>query len=85
MWTPVMTSLQPAPDAILHLVKCGCSKERCSSNRCRCRKAGLNCTDLCNCSNEDDACENVSDDDHYDEENNADSSEDEEESSEEDE
>ena len=39
-----------SPEAILQLVQCGCSKERCPTNRCQCRKAGLNCTDLCNCS-----------------------------------
>ena len=48
----MMTQLQPAPDAVLHLVKCGCIKSRCSTNRCQCRKAGLNCTDLCSCSDE---------------------------------
>lgn len=55
-----MTKLQPAPDAVLHLVKCGCGKERCRNNRCSCRRAGLNCTDLCNCSNDDTAetCDN---------------------------
>ena len=25
---PVMTSLLPAPDAVIHLVKCDCSKSR---------------------------------------------------------
>ena len=27
-----------------------CMKERCANNRCKCRKAGLTCTDLCSCS-----------------------------------
>lgn len=56
-----MTKLQPAPDAVLHLVKCGCGKDRCSNNRCSCRKAGLTCTDLCTCNNDEtgEACENV--------------------------
>ena len=40
-WIPVMTTLSPAPKAIIQLVKCICAKERCSTNRCRCRKAGL--------------------------------------------
>ena len=57
-WVPVMTNLPPAPEAILQLVQCGCSKERCSTNRCQCRKAGLNCTDLCNCSNNGETCDN---------------------------
>ena len=53
-----MTNLPPAPEAILQLVQCGCSKERCSTNRCQCRKAGLNCTDLCNCSDNGETCDN---------------------------
>ena len=35
-----------SPEAILQLVQCGYSKERCPTNRCQCRKAGLNCTDF---------------------------------------
>lgn len=60
-WFPIMTPLQPAPDAVLHLVKCGCSRERCSTNRCKCRKAGLPCTDLCSCmdNEEDEHCNNA--------------------------
>ena len=46
-------------------------KERCSTNRCRCRKAGINCTDLCRCSDSGKLCENMhdnegEDDDGYD-------------------
>ena len=59
-WFPIMTPLQPAPDAVLHLVKCGCSREKCSTNRCQCHKAGLPCTDLCSCmDNEDEPCNNA--------------------------
>ena len=58
---PVTTTLQPAPDAVLYLVKCGCGKDKCGNNRCSCRRAGLMCTDLCSCSNSEtgEACENV--------------------------
>jgi len=45
-WIPVMTTLSPALEAIIHLVKpwkCAC--ERRSTNLCQCRKAGLLCTD----------------------------------------
>ena len=72
------TKFQPAPDAVLHLVKCGCVKERCLNNRCQCRKAGLNCTDLCSCNDaNDETCENVGDD--SDDKGNDDSSDDDEE------
>lgn len=56
-----MTTLQPAPDAVFYLVKCGCGKGKCGNNKCSCRRAGLMCTDLCSCgSNETgEACDNV--------------------------
>jgi len=49
-WNPVMTTLPPAPEAVIQLVKCKCAKDQCSSKRCQCRKSGLCCTDLCYCS-----------------------------------
>ena len=77
-WFPIMTPLQTAPDAVLYLVKCGCSRERCSKNQCRCCKAGLPCTDLCSCmdNEEDEPCINVIEED---EEMGSESSEEEEE------
>ena len=57
-WLPVMASSPPAPDAVIELVKCNCSASRCSTNRCTCRKANLNCTDLCGCSGESELCKN---------------------------
>ena len=62
-WVPVMTKIPPAPDAIIYLVKCKSAKERCSANRCQCRKAGLSCTDLCSCSDSGELCENLHDND----------------------
>ena len=35
-WKPVMSTLPPAPDAVLHLVKCGCINTRCATKRCQC-------------------------------------------------
>ncbi|KAK5647771.1 hypothetical protein RI129_002663 [Pyrocoelia pectoralis] len=58
-WKPVMTKQQPAPSAIVHLVKCSCNKSKCSNMQCGCKKSGLNCTDLCSCSELEDACENA--------------------------
>ena len=58
-WRPVMTTMLPAPEAIIEMVKCGCVKQRCSTNRCQCRKAGLSCTELCACSDDDEPCENA--------------------------
>ena len=61
-----MTTLPPAPEAIIHLVKCKFTKERCANNRCKYRKAGLTCTDLCGCSDTDKDCKNKSVDVNYD-------------------
>ena len=61
-WVPIMMSLPPAPDAIIELVGCGCKTSHCPSNRCNCRKAGLNCTDLCTCSDNDIPCANQPED-----------------------
>ena len=58
-WVPVMTLQNPAPQAVLSLVKCACSKSKCQSQRCSCRKAGLSCTDICGCSDMGDDCENT--------------------------
>ena len=60
-YKPVMTSLPPAPQAVLDLVKCSCKKTRCTTNRCKCRKNGLNCTDLCSCCEDCESCDNSAD------------------------
>jgi len=63
-----MTTQLPAPKAVINLVKCNCSKSRCQTARCTCRKAGLFCTDMCGCSNMEDDCDNLSAVDDEDEE-----------------
>ena len=44
----------PAPTNMTPLTICSC-KSTCNSNRCRCKKRYLNCSDACKCLN----CENV--------------------------
>ena len=39
-WIPVMTTLSPAAEALIQLVKCRCTKERYSTNHCQCCKVG---------------------------------------------
>lgn len=46
-WTPYWTSLPQAKDTCYELIKCGC-KLGCGG-RCKCLKANLACTGLCNC------------------------------------
>ena len=57
-WTPIMTTQLPAPESVLQLGKCGC-KTKCQSKRCSSQRAGLPCTDICCCSDEENPCENV--------------------------
>ncbi|KXJ20791.1 hypothetical protein AC249_AIPGENE403 [Exaiptasia diaphana] len=54
-----MTPLPPALGAIIQLVICVCAKDKCKNNRCQCVKAGLNCTDLCKCCDDEEVCENL--------------------------
>jgi hypothetical protein len=54
---PVMCLLPPAPEAVTNLVKCSCKLTQCANNRCKCRKNGLKCTSLCNCSDKEE-CDN---------------------------
>ena len=73
-WKPVMNTLPPAPDAVFHLVKCGCLKTRCATKHCQCSKAGLPCTDLWSCAHTDEQCANATsahnqDDVNYDDSN----------------
>ena len=56
----VMTTLPPAPEAIIHLVKCKCMKKRCANNHSKYRKAELTCRDLCGCSDTSEDCKNTS-------------------------
>lgn len=65
-WMPIMTEMPPAPKAIIQLVKCGCTKQRCSSNRCQCKKAGLPCTELCDFKEDDDSEEESDEEDEID-------------------
>ena len=46
---PVKTSLAPAPDQLLKIIRCNC-KLNCDSKKCTCRKHGLECSNGCgNC------------------------------------
>ena len=40
--------LPAAPDSVLDFVHCSCRSD-CSTKRCSCNKAGVNCTDFCKC------------------------------------
>ena len=59
VFTPIMTSILPAPQAIIELVKCGCTeKTKCGSGRCKCKLNRLVCTELCSCGAAESSCLN---------------------------
>ena len=58
LFVSVMTTLPPAPDAIVELVKCGCSKTKCGSARCKCVANKLVCFELCSCDDTEETCLN---------------------------
>ena len=51
VWHPVWMTLPPAADCCPELVSCGC-KAGCTTKRCKCVRANLSCTALCNCQGE---------------------------------
>ena len=54
-WYEVTTTLLlPAPESIIHLTMCGC-KAGCKAQRCKCKKNGLKCSEMCKCQ----SCENL--------------------------
>ncbi|GBN56785.1 hypothetical protein AVEN_245931-1 [Araneus ventricosus] len=44
-YKPVTSALPPAPENLLHLIRCGW-KENCFRN-CECKRSGLTCTIMC--------------------------------------
>ena len=45
---PVQMTPPPIPEACREIVSCGCTKG-CLSQRCKCRKINLLCTEACKC------------------------------------
>ena len=45
---PVMTKLSPAPESIVELNMCKCTTG-CLTQRCKCKKNGFVCSELCHC------------------------------------
>ena len=52
-----MTNLPPS-EAIISLVKCNYDLSKCKNKICSCRKANVNCTELCRCGAEEEEFEN---------------------------
>nr|XP_047127620.1 uncharacterized protein LOC124808522 [Hydra vulgaris] len=46
--TPLWMTLPEAPKSCIELIKCRCKKS--CGTQCKCKRSGLSCTDLCECS-----------------------------------
>lgn len=57
-FVPKLSRIPLAPDSILQLVRCKCTKSQCSG-RCSCRENQMPCTELCKC--DPDGCKNLAD------------------------
>ena len=49
MWAPLWMTIPQASQSCQELLKCGCKSEKDCAGRCKCVKAELPCTALCNC------------------------------------
>jgi hypothetical protein len=59
---PILTDKLPAPMALIELISACSCKSQCTTNRCKCRKNGFFCTDMCkcgDCKNNDDNEEDI--------------------------
>ena len=65
-FVPLQTSIAPAPEKMLRVIRCNCQAE-CSTMRCTCNKHNIECTPACGncrgsgCTNT--PCDNDEDDD----------------------
>ena len=58
-YMPIMTTQNPAPDELMRLIACNCTKNQCHTLRCECKRSGLKCTVMCGrC--QGDSCSNSS-------------------------
>jgi hypothetical protein len=48
-YSPTLSTLPPAPQGIMDTLMCGC-KTGCTTDRCRCHRVGMTCSELCDCS-----------------------------------
>ena len=50
VWEPLFMTLPEASQSCQELLKCGCKIDKGCTRRCKCVRAELQCTALCNCS-----------------------------------
>lgn len=58
-FVPIITSVKPAPEAVVQTVKCRCGSGMCKTGNCSCRRVGMVCTGMCSCEGVEEACTNT--------------------------
>ena len=69
---PIMlpTWIKIAPDEILQTIRCKCVSTKCNKNKCSYVRAGLNCSQFCDCQQSDDQIDMHMDDNEIEDKNN---------------
>ena len=52
--TMLPTGIKIAPDEIPQITRCKCVSIQCNKNKCSCARAGFNCSEFCDCQQNDD-------------------------------
>ena len=68
--TILPTRIKIAPGKILQTTRCKCVSTQCNKNKCSCVRAGLNCSELCDCQQSDDQIDMHMDDNEIEDKNN---------------
>ena len=68
--TMLPTGIKIAPNKILQTTRCKCVSTQCNKNKCSCVRAGLNCSELCDCQQSDDQIDMHMDDNEIEDKNN---------------
>ena len=68
--TMLQNGIKIAPDEILQTTRCKCVSTQCNKNKCSCVRAGLNCSELCDCQQSDDQIDMHMDDNEIEDKNN---------------
>ena len=68
--TMLPNGIKTAPDEILQTTLCKCVSTQCNKNKCSCVRAGLNCSEFCDCQQSNDQSDMHMDDNEIEDKNN---------------
>ena len=68
--TMLPTGMKIARDDILQITRCKCVSTQCNKYKCSCVRAGLSCSEFCDCQQSDDQIDMHVDDNEMEDKNN---------------